>query len=110
MPPLPAGSPRAPESRHTVPPGEIRAKKEGRRFAPPPLLVSPFSSHAARFPLYPIVSRGGRGDPLHLEPEIQIVLRAVLVERARLILVQGVVLQGRIVEILTIQSDLEVLV
>src|ERR1700693_4645475 len=60
--------------------------------------------------LYPIVACASGRIRLQLEAEVQVVLRAVLVERPRLILVQRVVLEGRIVEILTIQRDREMIV
>src|SRR5438477_1582802 len=53
---------------------------------------------------------GGSGPILQLEAEVQIVLRAVLVEGARLSLVQGVVLEGRIVQVHGIERDREVIV
>src|SRR5579863_1716589 len=47
---------------------------------------------------------------LQLETEIQVVLGTVLVEGPRLILVQRIVLQGRIVEVHAVERDREVLV
>ena len=64
--------------------GRSATPKKGRRPAPPPLILARLSSHSARFTLYPIASCGGR-PRLQLEAEVQIVLRAVLVEGARLI-------------------------
>src|SRR6185312_13905391 len=48
--------------------------------------------------------------PLQFEPEVQVVLRAVLVERPRLISVQRIVLEGGIVQVHGIERDREVIV
>src|SRR5579863_10622981 len=47
---------------------------------------------------------------LQLEAEVQIVLRAVLVESPRLILIQRIVLQRRIIEVHAVEGDREVIV
>src|ERR1700683_4809830 len=91
-----------------------RESRQGRRpaprRAPPPLGVAPTSNRTARVTLYMFATCGGRCTRLQLEAEIQVVLRAVLVESPRLVLVQGIVLERRIVQVHAVESDREVLV
>src|ERR1700722_8221486 len=86
-----------------------RESRQGRRPAPPPLVPARSSSHTARFTLYLIASCGGRSR-LQLEAEVQVVLRPILVEGPRLIRIQRVVLQRRIVEVHAVGGDREMLV
>src|SRR3984957_21321121 len=48
--------------------------------------------------------------PSELEAEVQVVLRAVLVERTRLVLVERVVLERRVVQVHPVERDLEMIV
>src|ERR1700722_7927763 len=51
-----------------------------------------------------------RAEPLQLEAEVQVVLRAVLVEGARLVLVERIVLERRVVQVHGIERDREMIV